>query len=90
MIKRTFTSANILQTVVNCVIAFPIIIRSTFRPKTSKSLREKVMLGATSVTDCRYCAWGHGHWAMANGVSLEEVNQILGLDLLEKPAIFPA
>ncbi len=32
----------------------------------------------SSINDCRYCKWGHTHWAMAQGVPLEEVNQILG------------
>ena len=75
--KRTFTPANILKTVANCATAFPIIIRSVFRPKTSKRLREKVMLGVTAINDCRYCAWGHSHWATSQGIPLEEVNQIL-------------
>ena len=60
------------------VISFPVIIRSVFRPKTSKALREKVMLGVTAINDCRYCAWGHSHWATSQGIPLEEVNQILG------------
>ena len=76
--KRTLTSENILQTVANCAISFPVIVRSTFRPKTSKALRERVMLGVTAINDCRFCAWGHSHWAFSQGVSLEEVNQILG------------
>ena len=76
--KRTLTSENILRTVANCAISFPVIIRSIFRPKTSKAMREKIMLGVTAINDCRYCAWGHSHWAFSQGVSLEEVNQILG------------
>ena len=36
------------------------------------------MLGVTAINDCRFCAWGHSHWAFSQGVSLEEVNQILG------------
>ena len=76
--KRTLTSENILRTVANCAISFPLIVRSTFRPKTSKALRERVMLGVTAINDCRFCAWGHSHWAFSQGVSLEEVNQILG------------
>ncbi len=75
--KRTMTSENILRTVANCAISFPLIIRSTFRPKTSKAMREKIMLGVTAINDCRYCAWGHSHWAFSQGVPLEEVNQIL-------------
>ncbi len=76
--KRTLTSENILRTVANCAISFPLIVRSIFRPKTSKALRERVMLGVTAINDCRFCAWGHSHWAFSQGVSLEEVNQILG------------
>ncbi len=76
--KRTLTSENILRTVANCAISFPVIVRSIFRPKTSKALRERVMLGVTAINDCRFCAWGHSHWAFSQGVSLEEVNQILG------------
>ena len=75
--KRTFTTANILKTIANCAIAFPNTIRSTFRPRTSKALREKVMLGVTAINDCRYCAWGHSHWAISQGLSMDEVNQIL-------------
>ena len=48
-----------------------------FGRKTSKALREKVMLGVTAINDFRYCAWGHSHWA--EGIPLEAVNQILSL-----------
>jgi AhpD family alkylhydroperoxidase len=75
--KRTFTPGNILSTVGNMVLGFPVILRSIVKPKTSKSLREKVMLGVTAINDCRYCAWGHSHWALMQGVPLEDVNRIL-------------
>lgn len=75
--KRTLTPANILKTIANCAISFPIIVRSAFSPKTSQALREKVMLGVTAINDCRFCAWGHSHWATSQGIPLEEVNQIL-------------
>ena len=81
VLKRTFTSANLLKTTVNCAIALPVIVRSTFRPRTSKVLREKVMLGVTAINDCRYCAWGHAHWAVSQGVSLDDVNRILSSQL---------
>jgi AhpD family alkylhydroperoxidase len=47
------------------------------RPNVSFALREKIFLAVTSINDYRYCQWGHSHWAMAHGVPLEEVNQIL-------------
>ena len=76
--KRTFTPANILKTTANLVISMPVIIRSVFSPRTSKALREKVMLGVTTINDSRYCAWGHSHWATSQGVSPERISQILG------------
>ena len=88
--KRTFTPANFLKTVGNVVISFPVIIRSVFRPKTSKAVREKVMLGVTAINDCRYCAWGHSHWAASQGIPLEEVNQILSSQVGSLKANDPA
>ena len=78
MSKRTLTSENLLRTVGKCAIAMPVIVRSIFRPKTSRAMREKVMLGVTAINDCRFCAWGHSHWAISQGVPMEEVKQILG------------
>ena len=86
-VKRTFTPANFLKTVAYAVVSSgPAILLAASgpKPKTFKAaLREKVMLGVTSITDCRYCAVGaHPLGGMAHGVPLEEVNQILGHDRL--------
>lgn len=88
--KRTFADVGLLGPVANVVVAGPVLLRALARPRTSAALREKVMLGVTSVTDCRYCRWGHSHWAMANGVPLEEVNQILGQQTESLLAMNPA
>ena len=76
--KRTLTRGNLLRTVADVVASSPVLLAALIRPKTSAALREKVMLGVISITECRYCQWGHKHWALAHGVPLEEVNQILG------------
>jgi AhpD family alkylhydroperoxidase len=78
MAKRTLSPANTLKTTVNLAISMPVIIRSVFKPKTSKALREQVMLGVTTINESRYCAWGHSHWATSQGVSPERIGQILG------------
>lgn len=88
--KRTLGSGNLFKMLAAVLASSPVLLRALFRPKTSAALREKVMLGVTSITDCRYCAWGHGHWAMAHGVSLEEVNQILGQQTEALQASAPA
>jgi AhpD family alkylhydroperoxidase len=88
--KRTLTSANFFKTVANVVASGPVLLAALVRPKTSAALREKVMLGVTSVTGCRYCQWGHTHWAIARGVPLEEVNEILGQQIESLEAKNPA
>ncbi|MGA8050132.1 MAG: carboxymuconolactone decarboxylase family protein [Burkholderiales bacterium] len=88
--KRTLTRANFLRTVADAAASAPVLLGALVRPRISAALREKVMLGVTSVTDCRYCQWGHSHWAMAHGVPLEEVNQILGQQIESLQARDPA
>ncbi len=36
------------------------------------------MLEVTAINDCGYCKWGHTYLAVAQGVPLEEINQIFG------------
>ena len=75
--KRTLTPDNFFKTVANLVRSIPVLFRAAVRPRVSSALREKIFLAVTSVNDCRYCRWGHSHWAMAHGVPMEEVNRIL-------------
>ncbi len=88
--KRTLTRQNFLRTVANVLASSPVLVAALFRPKTSAALREKVVLAVTAINDCALCAWGHSHWAMANGVPLEEVNQILGGQIESLAAANPA
>ncbi len=88
--KRTLTPGNFLRTVGNVLASGPVLIGALFRPKISPALREKIMLGVTSITDCRLCQWGHTHWAMAKGVPLEEVNRILESEAEALKALDPA
>ncbi len=88
--KRTLTPDNFFKTVANFVASSPVLARALVRPKLSFALREKIFLGVTSINDCRFCEWGHMHWAMAHGVPLEEVNQILRHQTESLEAINPA
>ena len=89
-IKRTLTCDNVLSVTIDFVVSIPVLLRALVKPKTSAALREKIMLGVISINNCRLCEWGHTHWAMAKGVPLEEVNQILGHDLEALQAGNPA
>lgn len=76
--KRTLTTDNIFRTVADVVASAPVLLEATLHPGISAAVREKLFLAVSAINDCRYCKWGHSHWAMAKGVPLEEVNQILG------------
>jgi AhpD family alkylhydroperoxidase len=75
--RRTLTRQNAGPVLAAFVGALPTLARALIRPRTSRALREKVVLAVTAINDCRLCAWGHGHWARAVGVPLDEINQIL-------------
>lgn len=76
--KRTLTRSNLSRTVGNVVVSAPVLIPALVKPKTSTALREKIMLEVSSINDCGYCKWGHTYLAVAQGVPLEEINQIFG------------
>lgn len=75
--KRTLSADNFVKTVADVVASGPVLFEAALHPKISAALREKLFLAVSSINDCRYCKWGHTHWALAKGVPLEEVNQIL-------------
>ncbi|MEK1887653.1 MAG: carboxymuconolactone decarboxylase family protein [Phyllobacterium sp.] len=80
-LKRTLNANNAFETVANVMASGSVLVQAAVKPKIPAALREKIFLAVTSVNDCRYCKWGHTHWALARGVPLEEVNEILGLQV---------
>ena len=77
--KRGLSNENAWRVVAVALASLPVLIPALVRPKTSRALREKLMLEVTSVNECSYCQWGHTYLAIAQGVPLEEINQIFGL-----------
>jgi len=80
--KRTFRARSFPRELVAVTRTLPRLLRAYASPTLAPALREKVMLATTSVNDCRYCAWVHGHLAVAHGVDLEELRaQLAGTSL---------
>lgn len=75
--KRVFTPSELVKRLGLATVYSPFLIRGMIKPLTSPAVREKVMLGVTSVNDCRYCAWVHTHLALSNGIDVDEINAIL-------------
>jgi AhpD family alkylhydroperoxidase len=76
--KRTFTMPLLLRCFGALVSYTPIRLAALVKPATSRSLREKVILGVTSVNDCRWCTWLHTGIALRHGVDLDELRSLLG------------
>ena len=54
--------------------------------RVDKAFAEKLMLVVSSVNGCRYCCYGHSKAALAAGVSEEELQSLLALELGDFPA----
>ena len=52
--KGTFTPANILKTVANLAISFPVIYPIAIQAENVQGAPQKVVLGVTAINDCRY------------------------------------
>jgi AhpD family alkylhydroperoxidase len=76
--KRTFTMPLLLRSFVALGLYMPVRLIALVKPATSRALREKVILGVTSVNNCRWCSWLHTGIALRRGVNLDELQALLG------------
>jgi AhpD family alkylhydroperoxidase len=75
--KRTFTMPLLARSLGAVLLRVPVLAVATVRPSVPRALREKVMLGVNSVNGCRYCNWAHTGLALAHGVDLDELADLL-------------
>jgi AhpD family alkylhydroperoxidase len=80
--KRTFTLPLLLRSFGALVLYAPVRWLALVKPATSRSLREKVILGVTSVNNCRWCSWLHTGIALQQGTNLEELQTLLSAGTL--------
>ena len=75
--KRTFTMSLLVRSFGALALYMPVRWIALVKPATSRALREKVILGVTSVNDCRWCSWLHTGLALQHGVDLDELQTLL-------------
>jgi AhpD family alkylhydroperoxidase len=75
--KRTFSLVGFVRSLAMNAIYMPRFLIALIKPSTSAALREQVMLGCTSVNDCRYCTWLHTNLALKNAVDVDELNEFI-------------
>lgn len=75
-------------------IRFPTLLGAVLRGQLPAAFRERLMLAATGVNRCRYCATVHGTLGLASGVSACEIRSLLrgddglaGFDEQERPGL---
>jgi len=69
---------------------FPIRNRSRLREINRKELippafRERLMLAVTAVNGCRYCSYFHTRQALKNGITADEITELLAGDAANCP-----
>jgi AhpD family alkylhydroperoxidase len=84
--KRTFTMPLLLRSFGALALYTPVRLAALVKPATSRSLRERVIIGVTSVNDCRWCSWLHTGIALRHGVDLDELRSLLGSGSLDTVA----
>jgi AhpD family alkylhydroperoxidase len=82
--NRTFTLPLLARSLGAVLLHLPVLAMALVRPAISRALREKVMLGVTSVNRCRYCSWAHTGLALAHGVDLDELAYLLDTGTFDK------
>lgn len=76
--KRTFAPGEYGRSVAAVLRHGPTALLGLIRPRTSRLLREEVMLSVTAVNDCRYCDWVHTRAALRHGADLDALGETLG------------
>ena len=82
--KRTLTLPLLARSLGAVVLHLPVLAMALVRPSVPRALREQVMLGVNSVNGCRYCSWAHTGRALAHGVNLDELADLLDTGTLGK------
>lgn len=59
----------------------PNFIKSIYKKRINAAFREKLMVAASAVLDCKYCSWLHTEIALSKGVGKEEIKKILGKEI---------
>jgi len=75
--KRIFTPHTFFQGIVRLLLNAPAFVAALARGRVHRAFRERILLAASGVNDCRYCIWFHTRLARATGLSDGEIGQIL-------------
>lgn len=94
--KRIYTPSLFAKDVLYLASHFPEILGAVRSRSVSRKFAEKIMTVITAVNGCVYCQWFHEKQALSNGISKEELSELVNLQFHshaspeEAPALFYA
>ena len=77
--KRIYTPSLFARDILYLASHITEILRAVRSKSVSRKFAEKIMTVTTAVNGCVYCQWFHGRQALSNGISLEELSELVNL-----------
>lgn len=74
--KRRYTPQTFARALADVAAHMPDLRRAARDRLVSRAFAEKIMLAVTQVNDCPYCSFAHTRWALAEGVTPEEIERL--------------
>ena len=85
MKARTFTIQETLPIMWRASRSIPLIRSWKKSKRINKAFRERIMLAISGVNGCAMCSFVHTKIALAEGISAEQIKQVLGGDFADIP-----
>jgi AhpD family alkylhydroperoxidase len=79
--KRFYSPCAFFSDLLRLLRNLPSLAETSRSRRVSRPFAEKIMLVVTQVNGCRYCSYGHTRMALASGVSPEEIEQLMALEI---------
>ena len=77
--KRIYTPSLFAKDILYLASHLPEILEAVRSRSVSRKFAEKIMTVITAVNGCVYCQWFHGKLALSNGISKEELSDLVNL-----------
>ena len=77
--KRIYAPSLFARDILYLASHLPEILGAVRSKSVSRKFAEKIMTVITAVNGCVYCQWFHGRQALSNGISMEELSELVNL-----------
>ncbi|MHB0876278.1 MAG: carboxymuconolactone decarboxylase family protein [Anaerolineae bacterium] len=79
--KRFYRPGAFVRALAGVLWHFPALVRAVRGVRVSRQFGEEIMLAVTQVNGCRYCSYVHSRMALRAGVTADEMERLLALEI---------